>query len=84
MLADVSVSVGRAAEHTDRTAMCGVPLATTAALQDLGFLVLGNHALDLSQEILRGTLSQGIAEEDDLDAVMREFLEHQNLISIFA
>src|SRR5262249_13714938 len=53
VLADVSVSVGRAAEHTDRTLACGVPLAATAALQDLGLLVLGNDALDLDQEILR-------------------------------
>src|SRR5262249_59154203 len=38
VLADRSVSVGRAAEHTDQTLTCGEPLAAAAALEDLGLL----------------------------------------------
>src|SRR5262245_26230270 len=49
VLVDVTVAVGRAAEHVDRTATCGVLLAPTAPLHDLRPLVLGDHALDLEQ-----------------------------------
>ena len=59
-------------------------LAPAAALQDLGPLVLGDHPLDLEQQVLRGVMAEGVAEEDDLDAAPGEFLEDQNLICIFA
>src|SRR5262249_44765842 len=49
VLVDVTVAVGRPAEHVDRTATCGVLLAPTAPLHDLRPLVLGDHALDLEQ-----------------------------------
>jgi hypothetical protein len=83
MLVDVTVAVGRAAEHVDRAVAGGVLLAPAAALQDLGALVLGDHALDLPEQVLLGPTARGIAEEDDLDAAMGEFLEYENLIRIF-
>src|SRR3954447_17103084 len=51
-LADVAVAVGCARQHADRALACGVALAAPAALQDLGPLALGHHALDLQQQIV--------------------------------
>src|SRR3954468_1633131 len=51
-LADIAVAIGRARQHADRALACGVALAAPAALQDLGPLVLGHHALDLQQQIV--------------------------------
>src|SRR3954465_6214085 len=51
-LADIAVAIGRARQHADRALSCGVALAAPAALQDLGPLVLGHHALDLQQQIV--------------------------------
>ena len=84
VLADVTVAVGRAAEHVDRAVAGGVLLAPAAALHDLGALVLGDHALDLQEQVLLGSAARGIAQEDDLNAATGEFLEYQNLICIFA
>ena len=84
VLADVVIAVGRAAEHVDRAAAGRVLLAPAAPLHDLGTLVLGNHALDLKQQVLLGSTAGGIPQEDDLDAAMVEFLKEQYLICIFA
>ena len=62
----------------------GVLLAPAAPLQDLGALVLGDHALDLPEQVLFGAAARRIAQEDDLDAAMGEFLQYQDLIGISA
>src|SRR5262249_20215808 len=49
--ADVAVTIGRASQDIARTPTCRVQLAPAAAFEDLGTLVLGNHALDLQQQI---------------------------------
>src|SRR5215203_51628 len=51
-LADIAVAVGCARQNADRALSCGVALAAPAALQDLGPLVLGHHALNLQQQIV--------------------------------
>jgi len=62
-------------EHVDRAVAGGVLLAPAAALHDLGALVLGDHALDLQQQVLLGSVAGGVAEEDDLDAATGELLQ---------
>jgi hypothetical protein len=84
VLADVTVAVGRAAEHVDRPTACGVLLAPAATLHDLGTLVFGDHALDLEQQVRLGAAADGVAQEDDLDAATGKFLEDQYLIGILA
>src|SRR4051812_10172732 len=83
-LADVTIPIRGAAEHVDRAAAGGVLLAPAAAFQDLGPLVLGDHALDLDQQVLRGVMAEWVAQEDDLDPATGELFEDQNLICIFA
>src|SRR4051794_24703369 len=61
VLADVVIAVGRTGEHVDRAAPRRMLLAPAAALHDLGTLVLGDHALDLQQQVLLGPASGGIA-----------------------
>src|SRR3954470_4237341 len=84
MLADVAIAVGRAGEHVDRAASRRVLLAPAASLHDLGALVLGDHALDLQQQVLLRPAAGGVAQEDDLDAATVELFEEQHLISILA
>jgi hypothetical protein len=84
VLADIAMSVGRATEHVDRATPGGVLLASPTPLEDLGPLVFGDHALHLDQEVLRGVMPEGIAEEDDLDAAMSEFLQDEDLTGILA
>jgi hypothetical protein len=47
-------------------------------------LVLGDHALDLQEQVRLGSVTRRVTPEDDLDTAAGEFLEHQNLIGIFA
>ena len=84
LFADITISIRCRAQDVDRPTPRGVLLAAAAPLHDLGPLVLGDHPLDLDQEVLRGAMAEGIAEEDDLDAAMGEFFEDQDLICIFA
>ncbi len=82
--ADVAVAVGRPAEHVDATALRPMALAPTAALEDLGPLVLGDHALDLQQELLLGIVPHGMVEEDDLDPGAAKLVDQQHLIGVLA
>jgi hypothetical protein len=52
MLAHVTIAIGRTAEDIDLSAACGVSLATTASLQDLGPLIFRYHSLNLQQQVL--------------------------------
>src|SRR3954462_13425351 len=61
-----------------------MPTTPTGWLEDLSPLVLGDHALDLEQQVLGGVMAEGVAQEDDLDAAMGELFEDQDLIGILA
>src|SRR3954451_8947972 len=81
-LADIAIAIGRARQHADRTLTRGVALAAPAALQDLGPLVLGYHALDLQQQtVLRREADRSI-EEDDLNPSPVELVDQQYLIGV--
>ena len=64
-----------------RRAACCLP--RQAPFHDLGPLVLGDHPLDLDQEVLGGVMTEGVAEEGHLDAAPGELLEDQDLVGIF-
>ncbi len=59
-----------------------MPASTAAAFQDLGPLVLGDHALDLEQEIVLGAGADGAVHEDDLGAGPPELLDEEDLIGV--
>jgi len=50
----IAVAVGSAGQHIDAARAGRVFLAAPAALQDLGPLVLGDHALNLKQQVVFG------------------------------
>src|SRR3954447_22032050 len=81
-LADVAVAIVCARQHADRALACGVALAAPAALQDLGPLVLGHHALDLQQQIVLRREADRPIEEDDLNPRPVELVHQQHLISV--
>ena len=56
-------------------------LAAPAALDDLGPLVLGDHALDLQQQVVLRRPAERAVEEDHLDAGALELVEQQDLIA---
>src|SRR5262249_51466145 len=84
LFAYITISIWSGAQDADRPAEGGVLLAAAAPLHDLGALVLGDHALDLDQEVPRRIIAVGVAQEDDLDAAAGGRLEDQDLIGIFA
>src|SRR5947209_5938233 len=53
----VTITIWRGAQDVDRPAAGGVLLAAAAPLHDLGPLVLGDHALDLDQQVRRGVIA---------------------------
>ena len=68
VLPDVAVAVRRARQDADDAGLGAMPFATAAALQDLGPLILGHHALHLEQQsVLRRVAPELAIEEDDLD-----------------
>src|SRR5215207_1256860 len=81
-LADIAITIGRARQHADRALARGVALAAPAALQDLGPLVLGHHALDLQQQIVLRREADWSIEEDDLNPSPVELVNQQHLIGV--
>src|SRR3954470_13184099 len=79
-LADIAVAIGCARQNADRALARGVALAAPAALQDLGPLVLGHHALDLQQQIVLRREADRSIKEDDLDPSPVELVNQQHLI----
>ena len=61
-----------------------MPLAAPAALQDLGPLVLGHHALDLQQQVVLRREADRPVEEDDLDPGAAELVDQQHLVGVAA
>ena len=60
-----------------------LPAATP--LGDLRALVLGDHPLELAQQlVLRGARSLGLLGEHDLDPAARELLQQQHLVGVAA
>ena len=49
-----------------------------AALEDLRSFVLGDHALDLEQQVLLGVSADGAIGEHDLGADAAELLDEKN------
>ena len=60
-------------------------LPAAAALGDLRALVLGDHPLELAQQlVLRRTRALGLFGEHDLEPAARELLEQQHLVGVSA
>ena len=83
-LADVAIPVRSARQHIHHAAAGTVPLTPSRALADLGFLVLGDHSLELHQEDLFGSFDPGRPHEHHFDSSPGELLEQQDLIGILA
>ena len=84
-LLDVPVAVGRARHHRLGAAPGAVQLPAAGALGDLRALILGDHPLELAQQlILRGAAPLGLLGEHDLHPGAGELLEQQHLVGIAA
>ena len=59
--------------------MRGMSLAPAAPLQDLGPLILGDHPLDLEQQVILRRLAQRAVEEHDLDAGTPELVDELHM-----
>jgi len=59
-------------------------LTAAVALQDLCSLVLGNHALELHEQLIFGGRALWRVDEERLDSVPSELLDQQNLIGVLA
>src|SRR5690242_3081484 len=82
--ADVTVAIGSTTEDVGRATPGGVQLTAATTLQDLGTLVLGNHALNLQQQVFLGGVPDVAIEEDDLDTTTLQLVEQQDLVGVFA
>ncbi len=84
-LPDVPVAVGSAGHHRVRTATGAVRLPTAGALTDLRPLVLGDHSLELAQQLVLGRAAPlGLFREADLHADASELLQQQHLVGVTA
>jgi hypothetical protein len=61
-----------------------MPLATARALQDLRPLVLGDHALELNQQLILGARALRCLHKEGLDTVASELFDQQDLVRVFA
>jgi hypothetical protein len=82
---DVPVAIGRVTENRHRARPGAVQLSAAAALSDLRALILGDHPLELAQQLILGRAGPlRLLREHDLDPGARELLEQQHLVRIAA
>src|SRR5262249_22218658 len=83
-LANVPVAVRGATQHADFARSGPMTLAASRPLEDLGPFVLGDHALELNEELVLRRRALRRVQKTGFDAVTGELLDQQNLIGIFA
>ena len=54
------------------------------AFDDLGALILGDHALHLQEQVVFRALAQGTVQEHDLHPGTSELIDQQHLVGVFA
>jgi hypothetical protein len=79
-LAQIPVAERGAAQHVDRPGPSPVGLATPVALHELGLLVLGEHALELDQQLVLGAVAARAPDELHARACAGELLDQQGLV----
>ncbi len=79
--ARVAIAVRGVGQDAHGPLASGMALAPPAALDDLGPLVLGNHPLDLEQQVVLRRPAERAVEEDHLDAGALELVEQQDLVA---
>src|SRR5579863_4258098 len=83
-LADIQVPVWRPAQHADFTGSGPMPFAAPRALQDLRSFVLGDHALELYEQLIFRRDTLGCVHKACLDSLSGQLLDQQNLVGVFA
>ena len=81
---DVAIAERGAREDADSTRLGPVALPAPAALEHLGPLVLGEHALKLQEQAVLGGVPDWAIEEDYLRAGAREFFQQEHLMRVAA
>jgi hypothetical protein len=81
-LADKAVSEGSPAEHADFSQPSAMPLAAPRALDNLRSFVLGDHALELHQQLILGRRATRRANKQSLNAGASKLLDQKNLICV--
>ena len=83
-LAEVPVAERGAREHVHRTEAGAVGLAAAVALHQLGFLVFGEHALELDQQLVLGGIATRALDELHPHPGAGELLDQQRLVGELA
>src|SRR4051812_44964090 len=84
VLGDVAVAERGAGEHVERPGLGAVGLAAPVAFQDLRLLVLGEHALELHQQLIFWCVAARALDELHPGARAGEFLDQQGLVGELA
>src|SRR5215467_8776487 len=71
----IAVPIGRAAQHIHRPDVCRVALPAPVAFDNLGALILRNHALDLQEQIIFGALAQRAVQKAHLHPGSAELID---------
>ena len=82
MPVDIAIAKRSATHRTDSAGARRMASPTPAAFQNAGALILGDHALNLQQQIVLGRTANRSIEEDDVNTAAAKLLDQQNLIGI--
>jgi hypothetical protein len=83
-LADVAVAERGAGQHVDAAGLRAVRLAPPVALHDLGLLILGEHALELDEQLVLGAVAARPLHELHPGPAAGELLDQQRLVGELA
>ena len=83
-LADVAVAERGAGQHVDAAGLRPPGLAAPVPLRQLGLLVLGEHALELDQQLVLGAVAARPLHELDPHPAAGQLLDQQRLVGELA
>ncbi len=76
----IMIAERRSGKHIDRPGACTVRLPTPVALQNLRFLILGEHPLELDQQLVFRAVTARALDKLDPGTRPRELLNQQRLV----
>ena len=82
VLRHVAIPERGGGESAQQTRTCRVTASTPATLQNLGPLILGNHALHLQQQIILGRAANRPVHEQHLHPGAAELFHQQSLVCV--
>ena len=83
-LTNIQIPIGRTTEYAHFAGFGAMPLTTPISLQDLRPLVLGDHALELHEQLILRARALRRVDKHGFHSMLGKLFNQQDLVCVFA